>query len=144
MERKRNMVDIVCDQNLYKIPSEDILQNRRAFYSLRRGNGESTGQWLKRIQNCIDSCEFTIFIDILLIDRFVCGLNANELKTVHNSNTWTLKQLLDFFTDENVNTGRIETNLMIDDQVNRIENISLDMIKTEAVSTFFANLYFHL
>lgn len=69
----------------YKVPSMEILQNRREFYDLWRRCDDKTTAWLERVENCIGRCEFpAVIVEYLLIDRFVSGLNANELKV------WTL------------------------------------------------------
>lgn len=118
------MVDIRDNWDLYKTPSDEILQSRRAFYSLRRRPGESNAKWLKRVQECIGYCEFPLFVEFLLIDRFICGLNANELESIRSIASWTFKQLLDFFSDVQ-NVGTIT-------KVNG--NQSLDIVKFESVS----------
>lgn len=108
------MANSVNNLNSYKIPTVEILQNRREFYGLQRKYDDNTTTWLKRIENCIRCCEFPAFVEYLLIDRFVCGLNANELKSIGNA---------------------------VYDSVNQIENIALnmDIVKCEPVCIFFNN-----
>lgn len=95
------------NQDLYNVPKSEILQNRKAFYGLQRENNETIEKWLKRVQNCISHCEFPMFIEFLLIDRFVCGLDSTEMKIVQDTVTWSLKQLLDHFLNRNINTKSI-------------------------------------
>lgn len=89
----------IYDLNLYKIPSDAIIQNRQIFYALLREHGESTKAWLKRVQFCINRCEFPEFIEYLLIDKFICELNRNENEYFRMAHSWTLKQLNKYFMD---------------------------------------------
>lgn len=112
---------------LYGIPSKAILQKRRDFYGLRRRKRESTSQWLNRIQKCINCCKFPSFVEFLVIDQFVCGLDANEFKSIQSAQkSWTLKQITELFLDrKNIENGQMNTNgaLMIENG-NKIERIT--------------------
>lgn len=97
------MVDSSSSLSLYKVTEHETLKNRRAFYDLRKKFGESMDGWLKRVQICIGVCGFpAIIMEFLLIDRFICGLNANEVKTIQYMDTWTLRQLIEYNFDEDV------------------------------------------
>lgn len=112
----------------YRAPKEEILQNRRAFYGLKRQNNESTDKWLKRVQKCINCCEFPIFVEFFLIDRFVGGLDSTEMEIIRGTETWSLKQLLDYFFNRNINAGSIERN----DKPNRktsVDSESVSIVK---------------
>lgn len=126
------MVDTHCNCNskIYEIPSKEIFRNRRAFHDLWRKNDVQTASWLQQAQSSIRRCEFpTNVMEFLLFDRFVCGLNANELKSIQSVNeSWTLTQLFEYFVDKS-----IEANLKIDEHVNQNEDISLDVVKSEPV-----------
>lgn len=106
------MVDTSFNWKLYSVPSKVILQKRKDFYGLRRKKRESTNQWLNRIQKGINCCKFPSFVEFLLIDRFVCGLDAVELKTIQSANkSWTLKQITELFLDwKNIENGQTNTN----------------------------------
>lgn len=108
---RTEMSDTTCnnDWNLYKTPKKDILQNRQAFYDLKRETNESNDKWLKRVQSCVNNCEYPIFVEFLLIDRFVCGLNSADMEIIRQTETWSVKQLLDYFLDQNA-TGNANKN----------------------------------
>lgn len=131
----RKMVDPIFNLDLHKTPSERIQRERRVFYSLWRRSDDDTTVWLKRVHNCIHRCEYpSIIMEFLLFDRFMCGLNDNELESLQNvNNSWTLEQLLEYFSDENIGTEHIENSLMVDENVNHNENVSLDWVKFETV-----------
>lgn len=128
----------------FKIPLNGILENRREFYNLRRNSSDSMAMWLKRVEHCIDRCEFaTIFIKFLLIDRFICELNSVELKTIENADNLTLNQVLEQFSDKNFNTECIEADSLLDKLVNPNAHISLDAVKSEPVCIYsYLSVYF--
>lgn len=125
----------VFNLDLYEIPLNEILQEHREFYGLRREFGESIEHWLKRVQDFLRHCEFpTIIVEFLLIDRFICGLNSSELRTIQSvSKSWTLKQLLEHVLDGNIDTGHMEANSAADYIVNQNQIIPFDLVKTEPV-----------
>lgn len=132
------MSDTTWKRHLYKAPKKEILQNRRAFYDLKRGKNESIDEWLKRIQKCIGCCDFPIFVEFLLIDRFVCGLNRAEMKIILDTETWSLKQLLDYFFDQNIHNGSTDKS----DKPN--ENVSAHALDSESVNVLeIANILQH-
>lgn len=47
--------------NLYKTPSDEVLEYREQFYDLRRENDESIVKWLKRVKICL---RFLLFSNI--------------------------------------------------------------------------------
>lgn len=104
------MNDTARSWSMYKAPDIDTLQNRQAFYGLKRGNQESLEKWLKRVQECIDCCEFPLFVEFLLIDRFVCGLNSVEMEIIRGTESWSVMQLLDYFLNRNIGTGNSDKN----------------------------------
>lgn len=88
---------------VYKIPSESILQKRIEFYKLQRKSEESIENWLDRVEYYISYCKFPEFVEYLAIDKFMCKLKSYELKDLRNlGNTWTLKQLNEYFNNRNV------------------------------------------
>lgn len=119
--------------NSYRVPSDGIQRNRRVFYGLRRKSDETISQWLNRAQSYISHCEFSTYKEFLLIDRFVCGLNANELESIKNVNkTWTVKQLLKHVNSD-IDSRPIAAELVIDNSININENQD---IKSESVGSF--------
>lgn len=129
------MVDTVCDWRVYRTPSNEILRNRRTFYGLQRRIQEPVQQWLKRIQTGIRGCEFPKIIEFLLIDRFVCGLNSTELKSIRRVHTWTLKQLMEMFLTQNIESDPIESNSAHDEYIIPNQILAVDLIKSEPVCT---------
>lgn len=114
------MVDSNSTISAYKIPSHEILKERRKFYGSRKEVGESVERWLKRVQLCIDYCEFPKgIIEFLLIDRYICELNDNELKAIERVDTWSVEQLLRYYlNDQNVkHTASIAENDAVDEDV---------------------------
>lgn len=131
------MVDSVCDWNAYEAPSNQILRNRQAFYSLQRKAQESVDEWLKRIQSTIRCCEFPTIIEFLLIDRFVCGLNRNELVTIRCGQSWTVERLEETFTSENIKNDPSESNAVGSEYIVPNQMIAVDFIKLEPVCCCF-------
>lgn len=134
------MVETIFDLNLYEIPSNKALKYHRAFYGLWRRSDDQTTTWLKRVQNCIRHCQYpTITMEFLLFDRFICGLTANELKSIQSvKKSWSLKQLMEHFSNESNDIairGHNElANSVIDHQnVSQMENITIDVMKSEPV-----------
>lgn len=67
-----------CDRKLYKIPSDEVLENRREFYGLAREVGETIEKWLYRVFSHIDGCDFPKSVEYILTDKFVCELETDE------------------------------------------------------------------
>lgn len=131
------MVETIFDLNLYEIPLNKSLKIHRAFYGLWRRSDDKATAWLKRVRNCIRHCEYpTITMEFLLFDRFICGLTANELKSIQSvKKSWSLKQLMVHFSNANIDPGHIEEarNSAFERNVNQIESITMDVTKTEPV-----------
>lgn len=87
----------------YKTPTSAIRKNRMKFYCLRRKGGESIANWLSRVQASIKCCKYpTFMIEFLLIDRFICGLINSEMPTIQLANTWSLKRIVEYFLEQDV------------------------------------------
>lgn len=127
------MVDTLCDWNVYKTPTNEILRNRRTFYGLQRKNHEQVPQWLKRVQTSVRCCEFPTIIEFLLIDRFMCGLNKSELKGIQSVRSWTLKRLLEWFLTQSIETEPIAPNSAHDVYIIPNQISTVDLIKSEPV-----------
>lgn len=138
--QKTKMVDAVLNLGSCKIPTCDILRHRNEFYRLQRSTDDQTTAWLEQVQSCIRRCEYpTIFMEFLLFDRFVCGLNAKELKSILCENkSWSLTQLLEHFSNES--NDNIEATSTADQNVNQSNVISPHLVKSETVCSFLVCL----
>lgn len=112
--------------NLYKAPSNEILQNRKEFYNLQRQCDEQTKTWLNRVRGHIDRCEFPRLVstEYLLIDKFVCELNANAREIIQSVHTWTFEQLEEYFVDQNIDIGHwMNANVISNNTINQKQQI---------------------
>lgn len=98
----------------YKFPSDTIVQNRLEFYSLRRSVNEPAKSWYHRVQALISRCEFSHFIEFLLIDKYMCELDTDERKFARMADTWTAEQLTKYFGDE-LNGATLNVNGIINE-----------------------------
>lgn len=142
------MAETIFNVEIYKIPSKEILRNRQVFYGLWRSSDDETATWLKRVQNCIHCCDFpTIIMELLLFDRFVCGLDANELESLQSVNeSWTLKQLLEHCQEAGIISENIEVDSKVDNSFNQTESTSLNLknpaiVNNESVCLLFRFKY---
>ena len=128
MRKTRKIVDKTSKLNGYKVPSKEIMRHRNEFYGLWRRSDDQTSAWFKRLQNSIRRCKFpTTIIELLLIDRFICGLNSIELKSIQSANkSRTVTQLMKHFSDKKNDTSYIDFKLAVDETVHQIENIALE------------------
>lgn len=86
------MVDKNGDRKLYKIPTNDILDNRREFYGLKRKAGETIEKWLNRVYSHIEECDFPKSVEYILTDKFICELNATERELIRKADiNWSVK-----------------------------------------------------
>lgn len=91
--------------NLYKTPSNEILQHRKQFYGLWKRCDDQTASLLKRLQNQIDCCAFPPMIsrEYILIDKFMCELDPMARQMFRRVGTWTLVELIEYLTSRNAN-----------------------------------------
>lgn len=106
------MASIDSNLNLYKTPSNEILQHRKEFYSMWKRRDDQTVSWFNLVQSHFDRCEFPQLIsrEYLLIDKFVCKLNDGEREFIRKSNTWTLMELKEYFVNLEESIDNLETN----------------------------------
>lgn len=91
MQEIRKMDDKVPNRKLYKIPSNNILDNRREFYNLTK-NVETKEKWLERVSGHIDDCDFSKKREYILADRFICELNTEEQDHIRTAGfNWSKK-----------------------------------------------------
>lgn len=133
------MVETIYDLNCYEIPADKSLKMHRTFYGLWRRSDDKATVWLQRVQSCIRHCAYpTITMEFLAFDRFICGLTANELKSIQSvRSSWSLNQLMEHFSNTNFEpkpgrTGKPK-NSAIDSNTNQTDNITLDVTKSEPV-----------
>lgn len=149
------MVEINCNFDLYEIPSDAVLQNRKKFYGLQRESGEQTKIWLNRVRNQVNCCEFPEFISYLLIDKFIGELASKERGFIRaTADNWTLEKIYECFSHHNVATcsdgvhrnATIPLAQTIDQRHQAQSSSSLSAVKLEceSVSKFQSFLKFHL
>lgn len=119
------MVEAFYNWELYKIPSVEILSNRKIFYKLKRKKEESCGKWLHRIRHHIDCCEFSQFTEFLLVDKFFCELNTDEIKSMQTARNWSFQNLCEHFKVENVWKKRMD--------MERFEFVSIQLTDAEYI-----------
>lgn len=124
----------MVEEDEYKIPSEEIWQNRKLFYSLRRERDELLKSWLDRVQNRSNCCEFVKFANFLVLDKFTCGLKRDEMKLMESSNTWTLKQLNKYLSNEEILVDSMGSNGQDEQEIKPNYEVPIDIVKCEAVS----------
>lgn len=123
----------------YKVPSEKVRQNRRAFYELHRKRDEDIKTWFDRIQSVVNiCCKFGRCRQFFIIDKFVSELRTDEIERIEHAITdnWSLQQLSKYFVDEHVSMKITSSNVVAE---NAYENQewTVKTIKCEAVSSFF-------
>lgn len=80
-------------------PSVDAFQSRKVFHSYQRIQIESPGEWLHRIRSSISTCEYGIFNEIMLIDKFLSGLNCDDFAKLPQLDIWTEELIFHFIND---------------------------------------------
>lgn len=125
------------DLNLYKIPSLEAIQNRKIFYGLQRDIGESTEKWFDRTQRLFYGCVFPSHIEFLLIDKFVCELNAREFELIQTAKIWSFQQLSEYFLNPRTENVNVNLDKCVD------QSIEINLIKLESVSKIQSRSYFY-
>lgn len=119
------------DSRQYRTPSEIVLEHRKIFYSIQKVENESVPDWLCRIRDSIDSCEFGTMTDFILIDKFMCELGIDEVNKFKITELWSLEQLLDAVQEHK---NHIESN-EFRTKLEQIEHINYDLhVKSDVVS----------
>lgn len=125
------MPEVTPNFDVYKIPPNRILQNRKEFYGLRRKSGETTKAWFHRLENCISRCEFPKFVKYLLIDKFICELKINELDFYRVTDNWTVDLLNKCFNNQEIQIGHMNAVLIIDKYIEpNPPEFSIDRVKS--------------
>lgn len=128
------MVEVIDEVESYRIPSEELRQNRRTFYSLHRERNEEIISWLVRVQSHSSCCEFVKFANFLTIDRFIFGLEPSELNSMTSlSNIWSLNQLMTHFSNRQMRSVLTNANERIEDKISPCEDVAIAIVKCEMV-----------
>lgn len=130
------MTETVCEMDLYIVPSDEIRNNRKAFYDLRRERSELIKTWLNRIELSVSCCEFAKYTEFLLIDKFFCGLHNDEMHVITRAHTWSFKQFNKHFNPtNNTGHGHMNANMTLDENADQSHTISVNAVKCEPVSS---------
>lgn len=82
MDEGKTKVKIECDAILLDPLEKNILLERYEFYQRCQKSEENFYTFLENIQNLAENCEFHgEEKDLLIRDRFVCGLNDKDLQS---------------------------------------------------------------
>lgn len=128
------MFEAIFDLSIkYKIPSNKIRRNRKLFCGLKKKHDELINAWFIRVQSRINRCEFEKFTEVLLIDKFFCELSDDEIKTFKTTDTWSLKQLNEYFSRKNINNecANLHTANNVEVHVDRRQRPPLQDVKNE-------------
>lgn len=79
---------------VYKTPSIEAFRNRKRFHATQKTHSESTSDWFKRLQKCLNNCNFDYISDYMLIDKFLSGLNETEFEKMLQVPNWTIDELI--------------------------------------------------
>lgn len=112
---------------IYSPPSDFVIANRKIFYSSQKVDDESIGDWLWRIRDYIDNCEFGELAEFLLIDKFVCELDKDEIYKFKNIELWSLDQLMMAIEYQK---NAMETQTEQTNTINNISKVKLDIVST--------------
>lgn len=106
------MAEVDCSLNLYKAPSNEILQHRKEFHGMWKRFDDEPTIWLDRLQSQFNRCDFPLLMsrEYILIDRFVCELNDDEREFIQSVNTWTLMELNEYFLNQKTSADNLEMN----------------------------------
>lgn len=92
--KKRNMASILSSFSIfYETPTDSILESRRTFYLTKKEATEPIAEWLCRIRDAIEHCDFGAFSNFLIIDKFFCGLDDDAKRWLRKTKTWSMEQL---------------------------------------------------
>lgn len=141
------MAEIDCNSySLYKVPPNTIIENRKTFYGLKRRNSDSIQAWFERVRSYINHCKYPKIIEFLLVDKFMCGLNTDELESIRLVDTWSFRKLHEYLKDEQITQTNRNANVVVNNQhINSYEEILGVVVKCEFVSRIVQKLchFFH-
>lgn len=152
------MLKAMTNLNSYKIPTKKIREQRKIFHDLHRIDDESIELWLNRVESVTNRCEFPVFAKFMLIDKFACELNDDEIELMLQCDvrrrTWSYKQVreyvLDYKNQKTENKRSTESNNeTTEDNKKIVPNavppnndeilpVNLDIVKSEPVRVKFS------
>lgn len=103
----------------FKMPSKAVFQSRKLFHMCQRELAESIDKWLLRISSSIGTCEYETICDVMLIDKFLSGLNNEEFEKFAQNTEWSEKLLFEAVIE---NVSLIQNSYECDD-LNSIEDL---------------------
>lgn len=93
----------------YRPPGLDALMCRRAFHSSSKVSTESTTEWFERVAKSVNGCEFDNLTDVMLIDKFLSGIDEAAYQQILNEYTLdSSKALLVALASESMPTNSNE------------------------------------
>lgn len=72
-----------------------IYEKRKAFYTLHKETTEPVERWLHRVRHLSDRCQFGTSRDFVLIDKFVCELNGEDVERLRSIGELSLDGIFD-------------------------------------------------
>lgn len=129
----RKMTEIArISQKFYQTPAESVLQSRKVFYLSYKVKKEPVLEWLRRLKTCIDGCDFGPLVDFLLIDKFLCELDTDELHELNSIGAFTFDRLLEVLEDQTIyienNPNDVATFTEQSNDSNEILEFKLDIV----------------
>lgn len=99
--------------------SSSLVRYRRAFHLANKESNETVDEWYHRLQDLAVSCDYGSYLEMLLLDKIVAGLDEIILDHLcKEQNDLTLKEVIDF--SRNYEMG----------------NDHIDMVSRDALSEF--------
>lgn len=118
---------------IYKTPSRSAFQCRKFFHSIEKKPNEELDQWLCRIQTAIVGCDFDVFTEFMLIEKFISGLCEKTFEKFTNTKTLAEEQLLRIYGSNIASLNPIElSGSFTDKEFDSIEKID-ELLSLEIV-----------
>lgn len=87
---------MASDSYLYEFPGETAIYKKRSvFYAVHKETAEPIERWLHRVTHLTDCCQFGTFRDFLLIDKFLCELDREDIEKLRSIGTVSLDEIFD-------------------------------------------------
>ena len=77
---KKDLKAIITHFDEYFLPQRNIIYERFIFNSANQKETESIEEYVTKLKNLANSCEFGILKEDLIRDRFVIGLNSDSIR----------------------------------------------------------------
>lgn len=111
----------------YRPPSVSALACRRKFYSSYKLADETISDWFERIADSVPGCEFDNLADIMLIDKFLSGLDETVCHQIlEECNLDSTRQLLSILESEslqeNCTEGVGDNGALIEAEIEQVKN----------------------